>query len=77
MCEYLESNEQCEVRLPNPDGSRNVKASMAINEAFQEAAQKSPHYKDSKLGVGCGNMRCCFVAGKYATFNDCPYYKPA
>ena len=59
MCKYLTSNGQCEISLPNSDGSRDIKASMAIKDAFQEAVLKSPHYKDSKLGVGCGNMRCC------------------
>ncbi|MBI9055101.1 MAG: hypothetical protein JEY96_14865 [Bacteroidales bacterium] len=61
--------------MPNSEGSRNVKASIAIREAFQEAAQKSPHFKNAKLGVGCANLRCCFVAGKFATFSDCPFYE--
>ena len=74
MCKYLKENEQCEIRLPKSDGSKNVEASMEIRKAFDEAAQNSPNIKDAKLGVACGNYRCCFVAGKYATWDDCPYY---
>lgn len=75
MCKYLLENENCSIRMPHPDGSRYVNASVEIRNAFLEAAQNSPHYKDAKLGVGCGGYNCCFVAGKYATWTDCPFFE--
>ena len=74
MCKNFLENGNCKIRMPNDDGSRDVKASAKIRQAFQDTAQNSPNYKDAKLGVGCGGYQCCFSSGKFATWTDCPYY---
>lgn len=75
MCKYLLNNDRCEIRTPNSDGSIDIQASIRIRQAFNEAAQKSSNYKDAPMGVGCGGRSCCFVAGVYAIWDDCPYYQ--
>lgn len=74
MCKYLLENNECSIRKPDFEGHKNAIASTEIHKAFMDAAVKSPHYKDVKIGVGCGAIHCCFSAGKYASWKDCPYY---
>ncbi|HCR86410.1 MAG TPA: hypothetical protein DIV86_07005 [Alphaproteobacteria bacterium] len=70
---FIGGSEQCKIRTPQNDGSKFMSASIEIVEAFQKAASQSEKPKP-KLGVSCGSYRCCFAAGVYAVWSDCPYH---
>jgi hypothetical protein len=74
MCKFYLQDGNCSIRIPQPDGSKFVEESMKIRRAYQKAAESSPNFDKTKLGVACGKNRCCFAAGVFATWEQCPYF---
>ncbi len=74
MCTNLVSNERCKLKLADEYGRKYVQVAVEINRAFSNLASSRATKEEAPLGVGCGGPQCCFISGKYAELEECPYF---